>query len=76
MLTNIQRISVLRHTLRNTGRQSSPFRALASPWEDYHLSETGIYNYDTVCKVTQYVTEFCQEKALVIQNTLFQQHKR
>ena len=40
------------------------------------MLETGVYNYDTICKVTQYVTEFCQEKALVIANTLFQQHKR
>ena len=37
---------------------------------------TGKFGLGVQNKVGQRITEFCQENALVIANTLFQQHKR
>ena len=37
---------------------------------------TGIYGLGVQNEARQRLTEFCQESALVIENTLFQQHKR
>ena len=37
---------------------------------------TGRFSFGVKNKAEQKLTEFCQEKALVIANTLFQQHKR
>ena len=37
---------------------------------------TGMLGLGVQNKVGQRLTEFCQESALVIENTLFQQHKR
>ena len=37
---------------------------------------TGRFDYRVQNEAGQSLTEFCQEKALVIGNTLFQQHKR
>ena len=38
--------------------------------------ETGNFNLEVQNEAGQSLTEFCQEKALVIENTLLQQHKR
>ena len=37
---------------------------------------TGIFGLGVQNEAGQWLTEFCQEKALVIENNLFQQHKR
>ena len=37
---------------------------------------TGIFGLEVQNEAGQRLTEFCQENALVIANTLFQQHKR
>ena len=37
---------------------------------------TGKFGLEVQNKASQRLTEFCQENALVIANTIFQQHKR
>ena len=37
---------------------------------------TGKFDLRVQNEASQWLTEFCQENALVIANTLFQQHKR
>ena len=45
-------------------------------WLSHEGSPTGKFGLEIWNEAGQRLTEFCQENALVIENTLFQQHKR